>query len=74
MKTNRLELRASGDRNQGGRRDALRRLAAVEGAEVEIASGRERRAAAEALYMLVDDGHFALHAASVDRLDDASAV
>jgi hypothetical protein len=51
----------------------LRRLA-VEGAKVELAAGRERRAAAEALYVLMDDGHFALDVASVDRLNDASAM
>lgn len=51
----------------------LRRLA-VEGAEVELAAGRERRAAAEALFMLMDEGRFALDAASIDQLDDATAM
>jgi len=51
----------------------LRRLA-VEGAEVELAAGRERRAAAEALYMLMDDGHFALDPTSIDQLNDATAM
>ena len=51
----------------------LRRLA-VEGAEVELAAGRERRAAAEVLFMLMDDGRFALDAASIDQLNDATAM
>ncbi len=51
----------------------LRRLA-VEGAEVELAAGRERRAAAEDLYMLMDDGRFALDPASIDQLNDATAM
>lgn len=50
----------------------LRRLA-VEGAEAELAAGQERRAAAEALYMLMDDGRFALDPASIDELNDATA-
>lgn len=50
----------------------LRRLA-VEGAEVELAAGRERRAAAEALFALMDGGSFALDLASIDRLSDARA-
>jgi hypothetical protein len=51
----------------------LRRLA-VEGAEAELAVGRERRAAAEALYILMDGGHFALDPASIDELNDAKAM
>jgi hypothetical protein len=51
----------------------LRRLA-VEGAEVALAAGRERRAAAEALFALMDDGRFGLDAASVDELNDATAM
>lgn len=51
----------------------LRRLA-VEGAEVELAAGRKRRAAAEALYDLMDDGYFALDPASIDQLNDATAM
>ena len=50
----------------------LRRLA-VEGAEVELAAGRERRAAAEALFALMDGGSFALDLVSIDRLNDAQA-
>lgn len=51
----------------------LRRLA-VEGADAALAAGRERRAAAEALYLLMDDGRFALDAASIDQLNDATAM
>ena len=51
----------------------VRRLA-VEGAEVELAAGRERRAAAESLYKLMDDGHFALDPASIDHLNDANPM
>jgi hypothetical protein len=51
----------------------LRRLA-VEGAEVELAAGRERRAAAEALYTLMDGGRFALDPVSIDQLNDAMAM
>jgi len=47
----------------------LRRLA-VAGAEVELAAGRERRAAAEALFALMDDGGFAVDAAWIDQLND----
>ena len=47
----------------------LRRLA-VEGAEVALAAGRERRAAAEALFALMDNGSFALDPASIDRLNE----
>jgi len=49
----------------------VRRLA-VEGAEVEVAAGRERRAAAEALFVLMDNGSFALDPASVDQLNELS--
>ena len=51
----------------------LRRLA-VEGAEVELAADRERRAAAEALYTLMDSGNFALDPASIDELNDAKEM
>ena len=51
----------------------VRRLA-VEGAEVELAAGRERRAAAESLYKLMDDGRFSLDPASIDRLNDANPM
>jgi hypothetical protein len=51
----------------------LRRLA-VEGAEVELAAGEERRAAAEALFTLMDDGRFDLDPASIDQLNDAKAM
>jgi len=47
----------------------VRRLA-VEGAEVELAAGRERRAAAEALFALMDDGRFALDPSSIDELNE----
>ncbi len=45
----------------------LRRLA-VERAEVELAAGRERRA----LFMLMDNGSFALDPASIDQLNELS--
>ena len=51
----------------------LRRLA-VEGAEVELAAGRERRTAAEALFALMDGGGFSLDPASIDRLNDTHAT
>jgi hypothetical protein len=51
----------------------VRRLA-VEGAEVELAAGTERRAAAEALFGLMDDGRFALDLGSIDRLNDTTAM
>lgn len=51
----------------------LRRLA-VEGAEIALAAGRERRAAAEALFALMDGGSFALDPASIDRLNDTYPV
>jgi hypothetical protein len=51
----------------------LRRLA-VEGAEIALAAGRERRAAAEALLALMDGGSFALDPASIDRLNDTYPV
>jgi hypothetical protein len=47
----------------------LRRLA-VEGAEMEIAAGRSRRAAAEALFEAMDADQFDLDLASIDRLND----
>ena len=46
----------------------LRRLA-VEGAEAELEAGRNRRAAAEALFEAMDDGGFDLDLAAVDRLN-----
>jgi hypothetical protein len=51
----------------------VRRLA-VEGAEAEIAAGRERRAAAEALFTLMDEGRFDLDPESIDQLNDAKAL
>jgi hypothetical protein len=51
----------------------LRRLA-IEGAEVEVAAGRERRAAAEALFALMDSGGFALDPTSIDLLNDTHAT
>jgi hypothetical protein len=51
-------------------RDAtlVRRLA-VEGAEVELQAGHERRAAAEALFALMDSGGFDLDLDAIDRLN-----
>lgn len=47
----------------------LRRLA-VEGAEVELEAGRDRRAAAEALFEAMDEERFDLDLAAVDRLNE----
>lgn len=47
----------------------VRRLA-VGGAEVELAAGRERRAAAETLFATMDDGRFALDLGAIDRLNE----
>lgn len=46
----------------------LRRLA-VEGAEVELEAGRNRRVAAEALLEAMDGGQFDLDLETVDRLN-----
>ena len=46
----------------------LRRLA-VEGAEVELKAGRDRRAAAEALFEAMDGGHLDLDLEAIDRLN-----
>jgi hypothetical protein len=46
----------------------VRRLA-VEGAEAELRAGRGRRAAAEALFALMDDGGFDLDPDAIDRLN-----
>jgi hypothetical protein len=46
----------------------LRRLA-VEGAEAELEAGRNRRAAAEALFDAMDAEQFDLDLAAVDRLN-----
>lgn len=46
----------------------VRRLA-VSGAEAELAAGRERRAAAAALFAAMDDGGFDLDLAAIDRLN-----
>lgn len=46
----------------------VRRLA-VEGAEAELAAGRERRAAAAALFAAMDDGRFDLDVVAVDRIN-----
>jgi len=47
----------------------LRRLA-VEGAEVELKAGRDRRAAAEALFKAMDQERFDLDLAAIDRLNE----
>lgn len=46
----------------------LRRLA-VEGAEAELEAGRDRRAAAQALFEAMDTEQFDLDLAAVDRLN-----
>jgi hypothetical protein len=46
----------------------LRRLA-VEGAESELEAGRNRRAAAEALFEAMEAGQFDLDLAAIDRLN-----
>jgi hypothetical protein len=46
----------------------LRRLA-VEGAEVELRAGRNRREAAEALFEAMDSGGFELDLDAIDRLN-----
>lgn len=46
----------------------VRRLA-VEGAEAELRSGRDRRAAAEALFDAMDGGGFDLDLAAIDRMN-----
>ncbi len=46
----------------------VRRLA-VEGAEVELAAGRERRAAGVALFAMMDEGHFDLDLEAIDRIN-----
>jgi hypothetical protein len=46
----------------------LRRLA-VEGAKAELAAGRNRRVAAEALLESMDGGQFDLDLAAIDRLN-----
>ena len=50
----------------------VRRLA-VEGAEATLAAGRERRAAAEALFAVMDDGGFALDLGAIERLNGLAA-
>jgi hypothetical protein len=49
----------------------LRRLA-VGGAEVELEAGRNRRAAAEALFEAMDKEQFDLDPAAIDRLNEAT--
>ncbi len=49
----------------------VRRLA-VEGAEATLAAGRERRAAAEALFAVMDDGGYALDLGAIDHLNDSA--
>lgn len=46
----------------------VRRLAVV-GANVELRAGRKRRAAAEALFALMDSGGFDLDLDAIDRLN-----
>lgn len=46
----------------------LRRLA-IEGAEAELAAGRNRRVTAEALLDAMDGGQFDLDLAAIDRLN-----
>jgi hypothetical protein len=46
----------------------VRRLA-VAGADVELSAGRERRKAAEALLVAMDDGGFDLDLGAIDRLN-----
>jgi len=46
----------------------VRRLA-VEGAAAELAAGRDRRAAASALFAAMDGGDFDLDLAAIDRLN-----
>lgn len=46
----------------------VRRLA-VEGAEAELAAGRARRAATEALFAAMDDGGFDLDLPAIDRVN-----
>jgi chitinase len=50
----------------------VRRLA-VAGASVELRAGRERRAAAEALFALMDSGGFDLDLDAIDRLNSPSS-
>ncbi len=47
----------------------MRRLA-VKGAEAELEAGRNRRAAAEALFEAMDEGHLDLDLAAIDRLNE----
>jgi len=51
----------------------LRRLA-VEGAEAELEAGRNRRAAAEALFEAMGSGQFDLDLEAVDRLNAPPAA
>lgn len=50
----------------------VRRLA-VEGAAAQLAAGRDRRAAAEALFAAMEDGGFELDQGAIDRLNEPSA-
>lgn len=51
----------------------LRRLA-VEGAEAELEAGRNRRAAAEALFEATGEEQFDLDLAAIDRLNASPAI
>jgi hypothetical protein len=50
----------------------VRRLA-VKGANAELQAGVERRAAAEAMFRLMDRGGFALDLDAIDRLNEPNA-
>jgi hypothetical protein len=51
----------------------VRRLA-VAGADAELQAGRDRRAAAEALFAAMDDGGFDLDLDAIDRLNAPTNV
>lgn len=51
----------------------VRRLA-VEGAEAELAAGRERLAAAEDLFAAMEAGRFGLDPGAIDMLNDQAAT
>lgn len=51
----------------------VRRLA-VAGADAELQAGRDRRAAAEALFAMMDDGGFDLDLDAIDRLNAPTSV
>ncbi len=51
----------------------VRRLA-VEGADAELRAGRDRRAAAEGFFSVMDDGQFDLDLAAIDRLNGPTSI